>query len=110
MGNEGGVQTMYKIDPDRTDLAEEFMLRPFGHHSAELQRVLNVLRGGPLKDKYVLVCTKPHREWVLAQLSGERGEPVRILEEHVFTSAEEAERAVFRRRWEAHTGRGVEDV
>ncbi len=37
---------MYEIDPERNDLVEEFLDRPFGHHSGELQRVLNVLRAG----------------------------------------------------------------
>lgn len=99
---------MYRIDPDRMDLVEEFLRAPFGHHSAELQRVLNVLRGGPLENKYVLVSTKPHREWVLGRLSGVRGVPVRLLDGNVFTSAEEAERAVFKLRWEEHTGRQIE--
>lgn len=99
---------MYEIDPERTDLVEEFLRQPFGHHSGELQRVLNVLRGGPVKDRYVLICTKPHREWVLGQLSGVRGEPVRVLANRVFTSAEDAERAVFKLRWEQKTGRKIE--
>ncbi len=99
---------MYQIDPERNDLVEEFLDRPFGHHSGELQRVLNVLRGGPVKDRYVLICTKPHREWVLGQLSGVRGEPVRVLADHVYSSAEDAERAVFKLRWEQHTGRSID--
>lgn len=100
---------MYRIDPDRTDLVEEFLRAPFGHHSGELQRVLNALRGGPIEGRYVLVCTKPHREWVLGRLPGVRGAPIRLLEgeDTVFTSAEDAERAVFKRRWEEHTGRKI---
>ncbi|MDX1423417.1 MAG: hypothetical protein R3322_09775 [Kiloniellales bacterium] len=99
---------MYQIDPERDDLVAEFLRRPFGHHSAELQRLLNVLRGGPVKDRYVLVCTKPHREWVLGQLSGVRGEPPRIFDDRVYTSAEDAERAVFKLRWEQRTGRKID--
>jgi hypothetical protein len=56
-----------------------------------------------LPGKYVLICTKPHREWTLAQLSGERGKPVTVLD-LVFTSIEEAEQEVFRRRWKKFTG------
>ena len=29
-----------------------------------------MFRGEPLKDKYVLVTIKPHKEWQLARLSG----------------------------------------
>lgn len=98
---------MYDINPDRRDLIEEFLRQPFGHHSGDLQRLLNALRGGPVKDRYVLICTKPHREWVLGQLSGVRGEPVRVLADYVYTSAEDAERAVFKLRWEQWTGRKI---
>ena len=28
--------------------------------------------------KYVLVCRKPHEEWVLGQLTGKRGEPLQM--------------------------------
>ena len=44
-----GELAMYKIDPGRTDLAEEFRRNPFGPHSAELQKVLNVMRWEPSK-------------------------------------------------------------
>jgi hypothetical protein len=66
--------------------------------------VLNTLRGGPLEGKYVLVCTKPFREWVLARHPGVRGQPVELLPEHTFTSKEEAEWVVFRLRWKEQTG------
>ena len=95
--------TVYKVGEQDRRVIEEFMRQPVGHHSPELQRVLNVFRSEPLKGKHVLVCTKPHREWRLALLSGERGKPVRLLDQ-VFTDLVEAEREVFRRRWKQHTG------
>ena len=95
----------YKIDPRRDrELVDEFRRQPIGHHSPNLQRVLNTLRGGSLGGKYVLVCTKPFREWTLARHPGERGRPIEFLREQRFTSLEEAEWAVFRLRWKAHTG------
>jgi hypothetical protein len=95
----------YKIDPRRDrEVVAEFRSKPIGHHSPNLQRVLNTLRGGPLRGKYVLVCTKPFAEWTLARHPGERGEPLELLPEHTFRSREEAEWAVFRLRWQAHTG------
>ena len=95
--------TVYKVGEQDRRVVEEFMRQPVGHHSPELQRVLNVFRSEPLKSKHVLVCTKPHREWRLALLSGERGKPVTLLDQ-VFTDLVEAEREVFRRRWKQHTG------
>ena len=94
--------TVYKVGEHDRHVVEEFLRQPVGHHSPELQRVLNVFRSGTLKGKYVLVCTKPYREWRLAQLSGERGKPVTLLAE-VFTDLVEAEREVFRRRWKQYT-------
>ncbi len=97
------MHTVYTISADDQDVVEEFNAKPIGHHSPALQRVLNVIRGQPVRDKYVLICTKPHQEWTLGQLTGERGRPVRMLTDHVFTSVAEAEREVFRRRWKRHT-------
>ena len=102
------MSTAYKVDAlderVKAQLAKEFQQRPVGHHSPELQRLLNVFRGEPLEDKYVLVCRQPHKEWVLGQVSGVRGEPVKILKDQVFTSLDDAEREIFRRRWKKHMG------
>jgi len=37
-------------------------------------------------------------------LPDKRGEPLKLLSEHSFTSLADAERAVFRMRWREHTG------
>jgi hypothetical protein len=96
--------SIYHVDPQK-DLvyAVEFMRVPVGHQSPGLQRVLHVFRGEPLAGKYVLICTKPHKEWQLARLSGERGKPP-TLENKFYSNLEEAERDVFRRRWKEFTG------
>jgi hypothetical protein len=96
--------SIYKVDPVQ-DLpyAREFFANPVGHHSPGLQRVLHVFRGEPLKDKYVLVTTKPHEQWQLARLSGERGKPLTLLNTH-YTCLLVAERDIFRRRWKDFTG------
>ena len=102
------MHTVYKVHANDQAAIDEFNAKPIGHHSPKLQRILNVIRGQPAKDKYVLICTKPHKEWTLGQLSGERGKPVKILKKQVFTNIEDAERAIFRRRWAKHaknTGR-----
>lgn len=96
--------TLYQVSSHDQHVVDEFQKKPIGHHSPALQRVLNVFRGEPTQDKYVLICTKPHKEWVLGQLTGERGKPVKILRNMVFESIEEAEKEVFRRRWKKYTG------
>ena len=96
--------TVYKVGEQDRQVVAEFSKTPIGHHSPALQRVLNVFRGEATAGKYVLICTKPHKEWVLGQLSGERGKPVKILKNEVFTSIEEVEREIFRRRWKKYTG------
>ena len=96
---------MTDIDAARRDLVAAFNANPRGPHGAELQRLVNTLRFEPtMKGKYVVVCTKPHEEWTLAQLPGARGVPIRMHHDRVFTSLDDAERAIFKLRWEAHTG------
>ena len=85
------MYTVYKVSERDQNIVEEFRQNPIGHHSPALQRVLNVLRGEPTAGKYVLICTKPHKEWVLGQLPENKGKPVTILKDQVFTSLEEAE-------------------
>ncbi len=96
--------SIYRVDAVRDlPFAEEFRRKPVGHHSPGLQRILHVFRGEPLKDKYVLICTKPHKEWQLARLSGERGKPPTLIDKH-YTCLKEAEWDVFQRRWKDFTG------
>lgn len=96
---------MYEIDPTKTHLIAEFRRTPIGRHSPELQYLLNRLRWTPLNKRYVLICRRPKKEWVLGLLPGERGKPVRVLEDKIFTSRADAEWEVFRIRWREHTGK-----
>jgi branched-chain amino acid transport system permease protein len=102
------LPSTYKLQPADAAVYPEFRDRPFGHHSTQLQRVLNRLRTGPMAGKYVLVCTKPHREWMLAQLPDNAGAALRLHHNRIFHSLEEAEREVFKLRWEQHTGQALE--
>jgi branched-chain amino acid transport system permease protein len=99
---------MYKIQPDDRKVVEEFRRNPIGRHSPQLQRVLNLFRGAPMEDKYVLITRIPHKEWVLGQMTGKRGEPIRMTNQ-VFHNIEEAEWYVFRQRWKLHTGENLEE-
>jgi hypothetical protein len=96
---------MYAIDPERLDLAREFKAGIYGCHSDELQRVLNRMRGGVNAGRYVIVCTKRHREWALARMGQWAGDLLEPVPGHLFRSRQEAEWAVFRLRWRELTGR-----
>lgn len=96
------------IDPERVDLAREFCRNPWGPHSAELQRILNVMRAAPVAGKHVILMSGPYRRWAVARLTGVRGEPAENIEGLSFDNPEDAERAVFRLRWKAHTGQRLD--
>ncbi len=104
----GEARAMYKLTPEDRQYVDEFRQTPVGHHSPGLQRILNLFRGEAMAGKYVLVCTKPHQEWMLGQLTGVRGERIRMTN-HVFTSLAEAEWYVFKQRWKRHTGEDLPD-
>ena len=61
-------------------------------------------RGGPIAGKYFLKLTGPHSEWTLARFSDTFPLTTHTLPEHVFTTIEDAEFFVFRRRWEEMFG------
>jgi len=99
---------MYQIRPEDRNVVEEFRRNPIGPHSPQLQRVVNLFRGAAMAGKHVLVCRVPHKEWVLGQLTGKRGEPIQMTNQ-VFHSIDEAEWYVFRQRWKLHTGEDLEE-
>ena len=97
---------MYKINHERDlPLAEEFRLGPIGHHSPNLQRILNILRYDLTGNQVVLITKVPFREWVLGNMPPRREDPITIDDNAaVFTNREDAEWAVFCARWKAATG------
>ena len=98
----------YRLTDDDLQHAREFRKNPLGVPSPGLQRVLNLLRGGPKSGKYVLITTDPFKRWVLGRLPAERGQGVEVLEDVVFTDLAEAEWEVFKLRWQMHTGQDLE--
>ncbi len=95
---------MYKLDPAKRHLIDELRARPRGPYSLELSQLVNRLRMGPVKDRYVLVCTRRHREWVLAQLPGERGGKMTMHWDRRFADLDSAEWHVLALRWKQLTG------
>lgn len=96
---------MLSIDPSRTDLCEEFKRKPFGRHSADLHRLLDLMRWGYARGKTIIICTVPHKEWRLGQLGPRRGTKVEIDRSRAFRSYEDAVWACFRARWKDITGK-----
>jgi len=104
----------YRIDTSHLPFAREFLADPIGYHSPGLQRVLNVMRGSGIADatgdryKYVLVVEDRHGRWRLGRLPLERGVPVELVDDIIYTDLIEAERDVFRRRWRDLTGEDLD--
>ncbi len=96
--------TMYEIDPQRTDLVEEFWRNPSGPYSPELNLLVNRLRLLPMGERFILVTARNGGEWTVARLPNERGRAVELLEDRVFDDYNDACREVFRLRWQAITG------
>ncbi len=95
---------MYRIDPSRTDLVEEFKRNPGGPYSRELTLAVNRLRIGPMEERTIIVCTKRGREWTLAKMPTVRGAKLELYEDLVFDDYYAAAWEVFRMRWQAVTG------
>lgn len=103
---ENGTDGNIVSGVDNQQLIDEFRENPIGHHSPALQRLLNIMRGAPLEDKFCLVTVKANREWLLAKTTGVRGKPIKLLDKR-FTSMHAAEWYVFRQRWKALTGENL---
>lgn len=100
---------MHQIDPARLDLAAEFRRDPYGRHSGDLQRILNLFRTGPFAGKYVLI--RESRSWPLklrlACFGTTAHAPLSFTGDE-FSSYAAAEWTVFKLRWRDHTGHDLE--
>lgn len=81
------------------EIIEEHSRVPIGKHSDDLERVLVYLRKHHLvmEGKYILVCTKPHKEWRIASLGEEPDSPPTLLDD-TFGDRFEAEHGLFVKR------------
>jgi len=57
---------------------------------------LNNRRYGPIPGAYMVMCTKPGKEWCVAQLNADRAKPFILFEDKVFTSIEAAQKEAQR--------------
>lgn len=100
----------YRISDNDLTFAAEFRANPLGRASPGLQRIMNLLRGGPKEGKYVLIVREPFRRWVLGRMPGERGRPFEVLDDYEFSDLAVAEWTVFKLRWKDHTGVDLDEV
>ena len=100
----------YQISADDLKYAAEFRDDPLGVPGPGLQRILNLLRGGPKSGKYVLIVKEPFKRWGLGRMPANRGEPIEILGKWEFTDLAAAEWEVFKLRWMSHTGQDLEQA
>jgi hypothetical protein len=61
---------------------------------------LNNRRYGPIPGAYMVMCTKPGKEWCVAQLNADRAKPFILYEDKVFTSIEAAQKEAERMKKE----------
>ena len=57
---------------------------------------LNNRRYGPIPGAYMVMCTKPGKEWCVAQLNADRAKPFILFEDKVFLSIEAAQKEAER--------------
>ena len=53
---------------------------------------LNNRKYGPIPGAYMVMCTKPGKEWCVAQLNADRAKPFIIFDDKVFKSIEAAQK------------------
>lgn len=82
------------------ELIAEHQRDPLGNHSDALKRVLNYLRRGATLTPYVVICTRPFREWRLARATGERGKAPAFVDAPPFDSERDVMHALFLKRIE----------
>ena len=63
---------------------------------AECLFVLNNKKYGPIPGAYMVMCTKPGKEWCVAQLNADRAKPFILFEDKVFPSIEKAQKEAER--------------
>ena len=61
---------------------------------------LNNRRYGPIPGAYMVMCTKPGKEWCVAQLNADRAKPFIIYEDKFFSSIAEAQKEAERMKKE----------
>ena len=59
---------------------------------AESLFMLNNRKYGPIPGAYMVMCTKPGKEWCVGQLNADRAKPFILFSDKVFSSPNEAQK------------------
>lgn len=81
-------------------LIAEHKRDPLGFHSDALSRVLNYFRRPNRLERYVIVCTRPFKQWRVARMGGVAGQGPVFVDERTFNAEAKAAHAVFLMRVE----------
>jgi len=94
---------MHRLGPDDARILPEFLHKERRDFSLELRRALNRLRMVPLAGREVIVAIDS-KSWRLARLGEHRGDPVRFIDDRIFTDPKRAEWEILKMRWQRLTG------
>jgi hypothetical protein len=95
---------VFKIDRSRADLAAAYKANPLNPYpSSDLQKLLQRLRWGGARNRDIIVCTVPEKEWRLGRFGARRGMAVTVGET-AYQRYEDALWACFRARWRDVSG------
>ena len=61
---------------------------------------LNNRKYGPIPGAYMVMCTRPNKEWCVAQLNADRAKPFIIFQDKAFNSIKEAQEEAERMKKE----------
>jgi hypothetical protein len=75
-------------------------IEPYGgiHEYMDLAKVLVRMRAmqpGSFGGKYVVICTKPDKEWRIGRLTGVRGQPPQFATDKVYTDENDVQHDIF---------------
>jgi hypothetical protein len=94
---------VYRLSPDDARILPEFLRKERKDFSLELRRILNRLRMVPIAGREVIVAIDL-KHWRLASLGEHRGDPLRFIDDRIFTDHKRAEWEVLKMRWQRLTG------
>ncbi|MDH3452720.1 MAG: hypothetical protein OEN20_09880, partial [Gammaproteobacteria bacterium] len=98
---------MHAVDPRRLDLAREYKRNPLGPHSQDLQKILKIMRWDSAVKRWIAVQIERGGPWYLARTNGPKGHALSVYLEQPCETLAQAQWAIFRQRWQAHTGEAL---
>ena len=89
-----------EFDPDTSQLNSLETRLDKLNELAKSLFTLNNRKYGPIPGAYMVMCTKPKKEWCVAQLNADRAKPFIIFKDKAFNSIKEAQEEAERMKKE----------